>query len=216
MFSYYGSKSKIVDHYPSPKHDTIVEPFAGSARYALKYWEKDVVLIEKFDKVFKIWKYLQSASTDDILKLPVLEVGQTLNDFQLLCDEERWLIGYHLRRGCARPSLSSGDRCSWDKDKVRIANDLHKIKHWDIKFGDFFEQDIIPNATYFIDPPYTVQKHKYNHHKIDYDRLKGVIDTIDSQVIVCGNSDDKWLEFVPLKKMFGNKKSHIECIWTKN
>jgi len=33
MFSYYGSKSKIVDYYPPPKHKRIIEPFAGSARY---------------------------------------------------------------------------------------------------------------------------------------------------------------------------------------
>ena len=31
MFSYYGSKSKIVDYYPPPKHKKIIEPFAGSA-----------------------------------------------------------------------------------------------------------------------------------------------------------------------------------------
>lgn len=37
MFSYYGSKSKIVDLYQPPKFDKIIEPFAGSARYSLKY-----------------------------------------------------------------------------------------------------------------------------------------------------------------------------------
>ena len=29
MFSYYGSKSKIVHLYPTPKFDKIIEPFAG-------------------------------------------------------------------------------------------------------------------------------------------------------------------------------------------
>ncbi len=42
MFSYYGSKSKIVKHYPPPEYDTIIEPFAGSARYALMYYNKNV------------------------------------------------------------------------------------------------------------------------------------------------------------------------------
>lgn len=32
MFSYYGAKTKIVDYYPKPLFDKIVEPFAGSAR----------------------------------------------------------------------------------------------------------------------------------------------------------------------------------------
>ena len=48
MFSYYGSKSKLVDYYPPPKFDKIIEPFAGSARYSLKYWQNDILLIDKY------------------------------------------------------------------------------------------------------------------------------------------------------------------------
>jgi len=62
MFSYYGSKSKIVHLYPTPKHSKIIERFAGSARYSLLYFEKEITVIEKFDKVYKIWKYLQEAT----------------------------------------------------------------------------------------------------------------------------------------------------------
>ena len=40
MWSYCGSKSKLVKHYPTPKHNLTIEPFAGSARYALRYWER--------------------------------------------------------------------------------------------------------------------------------------------------------------------------------
>lgn len=50
MFSYYGSKSKIIRYYSEPKHDIIIEPFAGSAQYAFKYWDKQVTLIEKNKK----------------------------------------------------------------------------------------------------------------------------------------------------------------------
>jgi len=44
MFSYYGSKSKIVDCYPAPRYDKIIEPFAGSARYSLKWWNREYAL----------------------------------------------------------------------------------------------------------------------------------------------------------------------------
>lgn len=37
IFGYYGSKSKIAQHYPSPWFDTIIEPFAGSAAYSARY-----------------------------------------------------------------------------------------------------------------------------------------------------------------------------------
>jgi site-specific DNA-adenine methylase len=42
MWSYYGGKSKIVQYYPDPKYDTIIEPFAGSAQYSLygDNWKK--------------------------------------------------------------------------------------------------------------------------------------------------------------------------------
>jgi len=35
MWSYYGSKSKVVKHYPKPKYDLIIEPFAGAAWYSV-------------------------------------------------------------------------------------------------------------------------------------------------------------------------------------
>ena len=68
MWSYYGSKSKIINCYPPPKHDMIIEPFAGSARYSLKYWNNVVILVEKYDLIVKLWKWLQQAQKEDILK----------------------------------------------------------------------------------------------------------------------------------------------------
>ncbi len=45
--------------YPPPKFDKIIEPFAGSARYSLKYWQKDVTLIDKYEVIVRTWKWLQ-------------------------------------------------------------------------------------------------------------------------------------------------------------
>jgi site-specific DNA-adenine methylase len=76
MFSYYGSKGKIVDCYPPPKHKKVIEPFAGSARYSLKYFDKDVTIYDKYPVIIDVWKYLQEASESDILGLPRLERGE--------------------------------------------------------------------------------------------------------------------------------------------
>jgi site-specific DNA-adenine methylase len=70
MFSYYGSKSKVVDFYPPPKHKILIEPFAGSARYSLKYFDREVMLIDKYEIVINVWKWLQQCSKQDILGLP--------------------------------------------------------------------------------------------------------------------------------------------------
>ena len=54
MFSYYGSKSKLVKHYPPPTCNKIIEPLAGSARYALEYFEKDVLLVDAYEVIVEI------------------------------------------------------------------------------------------------------------------------------------------------------------------
>jgi site-specific DNA-adenine methylase len=71
MWGYYGSKSKIVKHYPAPKYGTIIEPFAGTAQYALMYWDRDVILIDKYEVICNLWKWLQTCSKADILSIRV-------------------------------------------------------------------------------------------------------------------------------------------------
>jgi len=93
MFSYYGSKSKIVDYYPPPKHKRIIEPFAGSARYSLKYWQNDVLLVDKYPVIVDVWNYLKNASEQDILKLPILKKGDDVRTFGLTKDE-MLLLGF--------------------------------------------------------------------------------------------------------------------------
>ena len=87
MFSYYGSKSKIVDYYPPPKHKKIIEPFAGSARYSLKYWQNDITIVDKYDVIVKIWKYLQQCEKNDIIdKSIIVKPLNKVNITKLLID----------------------------------------------------------------------------------------------------------------------------------
>ena len=216
MISYYGGKSKIAKHYPAPIHDTIIEPFAGFAQYSLLYFEKDVILYELYEKVFKIWKYLQKASIKDIMSLPDAVPGFDLRTVKTLSEPERWLIGYQGNRGAARPNNIMSKRSTWLKDRTRIANDLYKIKHWKILQKDAMTMPLHNDVTYFIDPPYTKQSHGYNYRTVDYSKLKGIIDSLNTQVIVCGNQSDLWTSFKPLIEMQGTNKKHIECVYLKN
>ena len=102
MFSYYGSKSKIINKYPAPLHDKIIEPFAGSARYALKYFERDITLVDKYPVIIQIWKYLKQASKQDILKLPDVNQGDDIRTMGLSI-EERYLIGFCINAGSNTP-----------------------------------------------------------------------------------------------------------------
>ena len=135
MFSYYGSKSKFTQHYPTPKYDTIVEPFAGSAGYSLygDNWKKNVLLYDSNPKIAGVWKYLIGATERDIMSLPDLKTGDRVTDFDL-SEAERWLIGFSINRGSSIPKVTASKRSDGLTYKGYICENLHKIKHWKI-FG---------------------------------------------------------------------------------
>ena len=141
MFSYYGSKSKIVDYYPPPKHKRIIEPFAGSARYSLKYWQNDVLLVDKYPVIVEVWNYLKNASEADILKLPRLERGEKFKDHKLLSDVEKKFFGFITQAGSTgeRYSVGTMQGVNVDADLKKIAAQLYKIRHWEIKLGSYDE-----------------------------------------------------------------------------
>lgn len=215
MFSYYGSKSKIIDYYPKPQFDRIIEPFAGSARYSLKYFEKDVLLVDKFDIIVNIWKYLQECSPNDILSLPSLKQGDKICRTDFDCMAQAYLFGFMITQGTATPMLTvskfGAERL--ESNKKFIANNLFKIKHWQIELGDYAT---IPNqkATWFIDPPYQKKGYKYRHNKVDFEHLANYSTTRKGQVIVCEQEGASWLNFNRLVSFRGSAITSTEVIFT--
>lgn len=216
MWSYYGAKTKLVQHYPKPKHDLIIEPFAGSARYALKYWERDVLLYDKYEVIVRLWKWLQQCSPNDILKLPSLEVGQNIKDMGFT-DDEMLLMGWYAGGGVTSPKhkVSKFGAENSKSFQKKIASNLHKIKHWTIVQGSF---DEIPNqtATWYIDPPYQFGGEHYKHSskKIDFAYLAEWCKSRDGQTIVCENTKADWLPFKPMVQFAGLQKTTTEAIWS--
>lgn len=86
MFSYYGTKRKLAPHYPKPRFGKIIEPFCGAAMYSLygNNWENDVVLYDKYDKIYMAWDYLIKASVSDINNLPDLKEGLNLDGVEYI------------------------------------------------------------------------------------------------------------------------------------
>lgn len=218
MFSYYGRKSKIIKYYPTPMYDTIIEPFAGSAAYSMQYFEKNVILIEKYDVLVKLWQWLIHEATEkEILALPSVVENDMIEKFDWLCQEEKWLMGFSLNRGSAQPKnkvkkFSDG----WENVKKRIATDLKKIRHWQIRQGCYLEAENT-KATWFIDPPYQFGGEWYRHKNIDYKQLKVFCLQRDGQVIVCENTKADWMDFSPLVKIQGSVNSNTtEAIWSNH
>lgn len=157
MWTYYGTKKKIAKFYPKPNYDKIIEPFCGAAQYSLygDNWKKNVLLVDKYDVICGVWDYLISDKTtsERILSLPKMEQGDKVDDLKDVCQEEKWLIGFCINSASAMPKKTTAKFNSWDRHKHIIAENLYKVKHWNIKQGDYYDIDN-DEATWFIDPPY--------------------------------------------------------------
>jgi len=228
MFSYYGSKSKLVKLYQPPKYSLIIEPFAGSARYALQYFERDVLLVDAYEVVIKIWHFLQKASEKDIIGLPNLTYKQTVEDYNL-SEEEKLFLGFLVARGVRRPQKIVQKFSCVEQDKAKIAKNLYKIKHWKIRLGNYKDIENT-EATWFVDPPYqnignisggaNSGKSTYNvnenGNKIDFKLLANWCIERNGQTIVCENTASTWLPFLPLKKQRGQLLTSMEAVWYNN
>lgn len=220
MWSYYGSKTNIVHLYPKPLCDKIIEPFCGTARYALEYWEKDVLLVDKYPVITEIWKYLQQCSPNDILSLPRFKKGENINDHIYDCEAQRFLVGFLVGFGFTDPRKTASPRMRNRPNAMnytiqKIAASLFKIKHWEIRSGSYEDITNEP-ATWFIDPPYEFGGHAYkcSNKKIDFKSLAQWSRDREGQTIVCENDKATWLPFVPFKEQQVLTGKHSEVIWT--
>ena len=221
MFYYYGRKEKIFKYYPKPKYDTIVEPFAGSAAYSMNYHDRNVILIEKDVRIAKLWEYLINVSSEEILSLPILSKGQSLNNdnFNYLNENQKSIIGLFLNPGSAQPKKSPGKFCAWnEKNRLKLSQDVNKVKHWQIINNDYTSIENI-EATWFIDPPYQGNGGKYYKHGnkgFDYEFLSEWSLNRNGEIIVCENSEANWMDFKPLVEIQGQKHKTKEVIFYQN
>lgn len=219
MFSYYGSKSKIVDYYPPPRYGKIIEPFAGSARYSLKWFDREVLLVDKYEVIVKIWKWLQLCSKQDILGLPTPLPGDTIRRADYDCIEAAWLMGFIIKGGVDAPRLTVSKVGNFGKgvlrEKKRIAASLYKIRHWQIIYGDYLETEN-QEACWFIDPPYQVggEYYRVGNQHLSFPDLSNWCKSRHGQVIVCENTKADWLPFQPMTEMHGSQNTITEAIWT--
>jgi hypothetical protein len=221
MWSYYGAKTNIVKFYPKPKYDKIIEPFAGTARYALRYFDHDVLLVDKYDVIINIWKWLQNCSPGDIDKLPRIKCNEKISNYKFDCIEAENLCGFLVGFSNKRPRKTGSAKLLARPNFMnyrlnQIAENLYKIKHWEIELGSY---ENIPNqeATWFIDPPYNSdagERYVFNKKLIDYNYLSKWCKERNGQVIVCEGINADWLPFTEIKKQRTNKKMSVEMIWS--
>jgi site-specific DNA-adenine methylase len=203
MFYYYGRKKQIAKYYPSPNYGTIIEPFAGSAAYSLynDNWKKRVILVEKDEKVFNIWNWLiNSATVDDMKKMPELRIGEKSSEF-LHIIHAATKMAFHFKTIKVTPVLAR----NWEISKRVFAENLYKIKHWEIIYGDYKDSPDI-EATWFIDPPYTGKSgmgYRFNSKMINYNELAEWAKKRKGEIIFCEGEQADYLPFKTLVDLKG-------------
>lgn len=203
MFYYYGRKKQIVKYYPDPNFDSIIEPFAGSAAYSLHEdnWKKNVILIEKDERVASLWEWLIAKATpEEILRMPDLEIGEKSSEF-LHIIHAATKMAFQYRTIKITPVLAR----NWSISKRYIANNLFKVKHWQIICGDYTEAPDI-EATWFIDPPYRKESgkgYRYGSDRLDYKSLAEWALKRKGEIICCEGEYGDYLPFQPLRNSKG-------------
>jgi hypothetical protein len=226
FFAYYGGKWRIAPRYPWPDFDTIIEPFAGSAGYALRYYGLKVQLFDANPIVVGVWDYLIRASREEVRSLPL--IFDSVDDVHAP-QEAKWFIGFWMNAGvaspCKKPSkwMRQGlkPHCFWGEyARDRISRQVDFIRHWSVREREFAEIENL-KATWFIDPPYEAAGRHYPFQVTDYVDLAAWSRTRYGQVIVCENEGASWLPFKPFhaakaNSSSGRGKKSLEAAWFAN
>ena len=213
--------------YPAPLHNTIVEPFAGAAGYAVRYPERRVILVEKYPIVAEMWRYLIGVSPAEIRRIPT--GVRHLDELPAwVPSPARNLVGWWFNNATVSPhvSLSVGRQRlalmgrkfeGWtEATRERIATQVGQIRHWQVIEGDYtLAPDV--EATWYVDPPYNNRAGQYYvEHDLDYAALASWCLARRGQVMVCENEGATWLPFEPFAtfKAGVNGKGSREVLWT--
>lgn len=204
FFTFFGGKWRAAPHYPQPTHGTIVEPFAGSAGYSVRYPHLNVHLNDIDPTIAGLWDYLIHVPADEIRALPVAvaHVSEVPGP-----SEARSLVGFWLNKGTTAPCNvpSKWMRDLWRPNSMwgevireRVASQVEHIRHWTVSCGSYAD---LPDrdATYFIDPPYEVSGHRYRYSEVDFEHLAAWCRSRSGQTIVCEQHGATWLPFRPFR-----------------
>lgn len=210
MFYYFGSKNRLARRYPPPQHPRIVEPFAGSAGYSCHYWQHDVTLIEKDERVVELWDTLRGMTIADALALPTPTVGERTSDLltMLRAASEHSLTGSYI-------TVTERMVSRWEPLRRRLADMIPKVQHWNIVLGDYTDAPDI-DATWFVDPPYQMMRRGYAHLGLNYHDLGQWCQQRRGQVIVCEQEGATWLPFTALTEArTTNNTTKTEVVWSR-
>lgn len=225
FFSYYGAKYFASKYLGKPRRNVIVEPFAGSACYSLRWGCPNVRLYDVSDDICDLWDFLINCSERDVLSIP--EKFDHMDEVFSLPRGPQLLVRHWIGKGRAEPSNAISpwymkhrleDNCRvWGPPiRARVANQKPGISRWTIDKCSWESIPII-DAHYHVDPPYSGQPgRRYPHDAVDFAALSEWCRSLPGAVDVCENQGADWLPFEPLcdvRSMKGGTSK--EVVWRK-
>jgi site-specific DNA-adenine methylase len=206
FWTFYGGKYKLAPRLGPPRHEQVIECFAGSAGYSIYWQPKKVTLIDVDPIIAGLWTYLTKVSPREIMRIPSnIDAMEELPPW--VCQEAKWLIGFHMNHGLETPAIR---RSNWARQpftacrfwsesiKVRIASQLDRVRHWKIIHGSYENAPDV-RAHYFVDPPYSNHAGRtYRFHEIDYTKLAKFAKSRRGFVQVTAQDGANWMNFTPL------------------
>jgi len=229
-FAYYGAKHNLARKYPKPQHDVIVEPFAGSAAYSVK-WATDsthVILYDADPAVVELWHRLQSMTTSDLNALDRHAAHDAITCDPLVAASGGGTSLAATLAGRSRV-ITPRMRKDWPALRKRIERALPRVRRWEINHGAYHEAPTM-NATWFIDPPYSVHElgyssvndasgngYRHGASGIDYRHLADWCTSRHGQVIVCEQAPANWLPFTAFhEQLNAQNDARTEVVWTND
>lgn len=227
-FAYYGAKHRLASRYPAPIGPVVIEPFAGSAAYSMRYIEhlERVILVEADPAVVELWHRVIGMSLEDLDALDTdLELERTTDPLLAASGGSTSLHG--TLSGRSR-RITPRMRKSWPTVKRRIARALPHLSKVEVIHGSY---DSAPDleATYFVDPPYqplledyssTCQAgaaYRFGSEALDYDALSEWCRSRRGLVIVCEQEPASWLPFDRLvESQNAQNTRRTEVVWTSS
>jgi hypothetical protein len=214
MFTYFGAKHRLAAFYPGPLHSTVVEPFAGSAAYAMHHARNPAVerilLIEKDARVVETWRRVLSMSVDDLRTYRVPAAGEETTDFLVMTAATSNAVAR-----CRKMTVTPRQVRAMGMMLRRMAGVLEAAKaKVEVVEGDYRKAPDI-EASWFIDPPYspspragtrTSRPQGAGYAKgcdsasLDYSKLAEWARSRTGQTIVCESHGAAWLPFEPLRR----------------
>ncbi len=218
LFKWFGSKWSSAKHYPPPIHDTVIEPFAGGAGYALRHHERNVILAERDIHVRRLWWWLiGQAKESDIRELPInipegtdiRELGLSLGQCLLI---KSWQRTNNVGN-CWTVSSWGNKSGQWTANtRARVAGEFHHVKHWKcVEDGMSLLTEPRSPSTWFVDPPYQ-HNYQYRSPPLDYTQLASAVDQLPGQIIVCEAVCQKtdarpdWLPFSDFRRTVTSRR----------